>query len=152
VKVSGLKGDYVAGPDAKTSGGAVGNGQENEELNWGRRHICEDDPVPPQKTREEHVQLVERVTALHDISPAPGLEPVPVKKRSQRDNREVRIRSCDDDAVRCMQARELSNRLENVTELLLGMINDLQYRVDDLEATRHGTTQPTDKTQSGERS
>lgn len=151
MKVSGLKGDDVAAQDAMTSG-AVGTGQENEELNWGRRHICEDDPVPPQKIRTEHVQMVERVTALHDIGPAPGQEPVPVKKRSQRDNREAQIRSCDDDAVRCMQARELSNRLEKVTEALLIMINDLQYRVDDLEATRHGTTQPTDKTRSGGRS
>ena len=151
MKVSGLKGDGVADQDAMTSG-SVRTGLENEELNWGRRHICDDDPVPSQKTGAEHVQLVERVTALHDIGPAPGQEPVPVKKRSQRDNREERIRSCDDDAVRCMQARELSNRLENVTEALLIMINDLQYRVDDLEAIRHGTTQPTDKTQSGGRS
>lgn len=150
MKVSELKGDDMADQDAMTSG-SVRTGLENEELNWGRRHICDDDPVPSQKTGAEHVQLVERVTALHDIGPAPGQEPVPVKNRS-RDKQKRRIRSCDNDAVRCMQARELSNQLENVTELLLGMINDLQYRVDDLEATRHGTTQPTDKTQSGGRS
>jgi len=98
VKVSGLKGDDVADQDAMTSG-AAGTGQENEELNWGRKHICEDDPVPPQKTQAKHVQMVERVTALHDIGPAPGQEPVPAKKRS-RDIRDIRIRSCDDDAVR----------------------------------------------------
>jgi len=150
VKVSGLKGDDVADQDAMTSG-AAGTGQENEELNWGRRHICEDDPVPPQKIRAEHVQLVERVTALHDIGPAPGLEPVPAKKRS-RDKRDIRIRSCDDDAVRCMQARKLSGRLEEVTKALLIMINDLQYRVDELEAIRHGTVQPMGKTRPWGRS
>ena len=150
MKVSGLKGENVAGQDAMTSG-AAGTGQKNEELNWGRRHICEDDPVPPQKIRAEHIQLVERVTALHDIGPEPGQEPVPVKKRS-RDNRDARIRSCDDEAVHCMQVRELSDRLEKVTEALLIMINDLQYRVDELEATRHGSAQPTDKTRSGGRS
>ena len=150
MKESDMKEEDVADQDAMTSGTA-GIGQENEEFNWRRRHICEDDPVPSQKTGAEHVLLVERVTALHDIGPAPGQEPVPVKNRS-RDNREAGIRSCDDDTMRCVQARELSDRLEKVTEALLIIINDLQYRVDDLEATRHGSAQPTDKTRSGGRS
>jgi len=150
VKVSGLKGENVAGQDAMTSG-AAGTGQKNEELNWGRRHMGGDSPAPPQITKTGHVRLVERMTALHDIGPEPGQEPVPVKKRS-RDNRDARIRSCDDEAVHCMQVRELSDRLEKVTEALLIMINDLQYRVDELEATRHGAAQPAGKTRTGERS
>jgi len=149
VKESDVKDENVADPDARVSG-ATGNGQENEELNWGRRHMDVDDPVPPQTTKTGHVRLVERITALHDIGPAPGQEPVPAKKRS-RDKRDIRIRSCDDDAVRCMQARELSDRLEEVTEALLIMINDLQYRVDDLEATRHGVAQAAEKTRHGGR-
>lgn len=140
----------VADPDVMASCTA-GTGQENEELNWGRRHMGGVDPVPPQTTGTGRVRMAERVTALHDIGPAPGQEPVPAKNRSQN-KRGTRIRSCDDDAVCCMQARELSDRLEEVTKALLIMINDLQYRVDDLEAIRHGTTQPTDKTQSGGRS
>ncbi len=150
MKESELKDENVADPDAMTSG-AAGNRQENEELNWGRRHMGKDDPAPPQTTKTGHVRMVERMTALHDIGPAPGQEPVPPKKRS-RDKRDIRIRSCDDDSVRCMQARELSDRLEEVTRALLIRINDLQYRVDDLETTRHGAAQAAEKTRPGGRS
>jgi hypothetical protein len=116
--------------------GTAGTGQENEELIWGRRHIGRDDPAPPQTTGTGAVRLVDRVTGLHDIGPAPGVEPVPVKHPS-RAGITGKIRSCDDAAVHCREAREISDRLEEVTEALLCMINDLQYRMDDIEYTQH---------------
>lgn len=150
MKVSGLQGENTAGLDAEASGAAK-TGTENEELNWGRRHMGGDDNTVPQIAGETgHVRVVERVTALHDIGPAPGQEPVPAKKLS-RDTRGAQIRSCDDDTVRCRQARELSDRLEEVTEALLLLINDLQYRMDDLEGRRHVTAQPADGIRPGEK-
>ncbi|MFA6364429.1 hypothetical protein [Methanoregula sp.] len=51
-----------AGPDATVTG-AAGTDIENEELEWGKRHIPWEPPV----------YLADRVTALHDIPLAPGL-------------------------------------------------------------------------------
>jgi hypothetical protein len=48
----------------ENTGYAAGPGQENEELEWGKRHIPDEQPFP----------LADRVTALHDIPLAPGLE------------------------------------------------------------------------------
>jgi len=77
---------------------------------------------------------MDRVTALHDIDPAPGQ--VQPEKKPERKLPSSRILSCDDEAAHCSQARELFDRQEKITETLLLMINDLQYRVDELEYSR----------------
>ena len=129
--------------------GAAGTGQENDELNWGRRHMGRDDPAPPQTAGTGDIRLVDRVTVLHDIGPAPGQEPVPVKRPS-RAGTDSKIRSCDDAAVHCREAREVSERLEGVTEALICMINDLQYRMDDIEYRRHHAAPSEEAPRSGE--
>jgi len=130
--------------------GTAGTGQENEELNWGRRHIGRDETPPPQTTETGDVRLVDRVTVLHDIGPAPGQEPVPAKRPS-RAGIAGKIHSCDDAAVHCREAQEISDRLEDVTEALLSMINDLQYRMDDIEYRRHHAASQEETPRSGER-
>lgn len=72
----------TADPDAMATGNA-GTGQENEELKWGRRHIEWDSPEPPESLRKKSVRLVDRVTALHDIGPAPGQEQPEKKTRTK---------------------------------------------------------------------
>jgi hypothetical protein len=59
----------AACPDATTTGtaGTVG---ENEELEWGKRHIPRDPPA----------YLADRVTELHDIPLAPGLSALPRRR------------------------------------------------------------------------
>ena len=61
MEVSGTNRNTGAGPDAAVIG-AAGTEGENEELEWGKRHI----------PREPPVYLADRVTALHDIPLAPG--------------------------------------------------------------------------------
>ena len=58
--------------------------------------------------------------------------------------------SCDDDAAHCSQARELSDRQEKIVEALLVMINDLQYRVDELEYSRRSPAPAKTGTRPGE--
>jgi len=130
--------------------GMAGNGQENEELTWERRHMGRDESAQPQTAGTGDVRLVDRVTMLHDIDPAPGQDPMPAKRPS-RESINGKIRSCDDAAVHCREAREISDRLEKVTEALLCMINDLQYRMDDMEYTRHRAASQKEMPRSGER-
>jgi len=59
----------AAGPDA-TATGAAGTVSENEELEWGKRHIPRGPPV----------YLADRVTELHDIPLAPGLSALPRRR------------------------------------------------------------------------
>jgi hypothetical protein len=129
----------VADPDA-TASGAAGTGQENEDLKWGRRHIVWDAPLHVEPVHPGPAQLVERVTALHDIEPAPGqerpLQHVHPEKKRERKIPSLQIISCEDDAAHCSQVSELFFQQEKMSESLLVMINDLQYRVDELEYFR----------------
>lgn len=136
----------AAGPDA-TASGTAGTVQENEELKRGRRHIAWDSPEPPESQRKKSVRLVDRVTALHDIGPAPGQE-LPEKKPEQKLPGQ-RVMSCDDDAAHCSQARELSDRQEKIAEALLVMINDLRYRVDEPGYSRRSPAPAKTETRPG---
>ena len=78
MEVSATNRKAAAGPDATVTG-AAGTEVENEELEWGKRHIPWEPPV----------YLADRVTALHDIPLAPGLCALP---RGGRTGRSVRPR------------------------------------------------------------
>jgi len=137
----------VAEPDQIASG-AAGTGQENKELEWMRQHEEETSaqkelaagrqeikagtpPVEPRAPR-----LVERVTALRGQAIDHGQRP----KRSVRSGIRRELLAYDSDvqyaAVEKAQQDlvcSLIERQDRVTEKLLLMINDLQYRTDDLE-------------------
>jgi hypothetical protein len=147
----------VAEPDQVVSGTA-GTGQENEELEWARRH------------GETAPELANRTTGLHDDKPddhpviqsAPklverktglrgqGIDPVRKPKRSVRSRTEWDILAYDSDLSYAAVEKanrnlvcSLIERQDRVTERLLLMINDLQYRVDDLElAVEEHTKKP----------
>ena len=139
----------VAEPDQIASGTA-GTGQENEELEWMRRH------------GETASELAERTTGLHDDKPndhtvvrsAPklverktglrgqGIDPVRKPKRSVRSRTERDLLAYDSDIPYAAFEKAIRNlicalieRQDRVTESLLLMINDLQYPVDDLECS-----------------
>ena len=67
--VSATNGKAAAGSET-TAAGAAGTEGENEELEWGKRHIPWEPPV----------YLADRVTALHDIPLAPGLCVLPRRR------------------------------------------------------------------------
>ncbi|MGA7798882.1 hypothetical protein [Methanoregula sp.] len=69
MEVSATNRKAVAGPDAIVTG-AAGTEGENEELEWGKRHIPWEPPL----------YLADRVTALHDIPLAPGLCALPRRR------------------------------------------------------------------------
>ena len=69
MEVSATNRRAAAGPDAPVTG-AAGTEGENEELEWGKRHIPWEPPV----------YLADRVTALHDIPLAPGLCVLPRRR------------------------------------------------------------------------
>lgn len=146
----------VTAPAAKVSG-AAGTGQENEELAWMQRH---DEPVPavrgqPGKVRSDASmacpvtstapKYVERVTALRGR----GIAPVKKSRPSARSRTERDLLAYDSDvpyaAVEDANRQlvcALIERQDRVTEKLLLMINDLEYRVDDLELTAKNRGKP----------
>ena len=69
MEVSATNMKAAAGTDATVTGAAVTE-VENEELEWGKRHIPWEPPV----------YLADRVTALHDIPLAPGLCMLPRRR------------------------------------------------------------------------
>jgi hypothetical protein len=109
----------------KNNDGAAGPGQENEELEWGKKNI----PYEP------GVRLVDRVTALHDVPNAP--DPGMPKKRTNRTAGSLKHAEEKDAAAHRALAREMLERQEELADALLALINDLQYRVDRLENRRH---------------
>jgi hypothetical protein len=139
----------VAAPAAKVSG-AAGTGQKNEELAWMQRH---DEPVPAVRGQTEKIRsdaaiaspvsdtaprYVERTTALRGR----GMAPVKKSRPSARSRTERDLLAYDSDvpyaAVEDANRQlicSLIERQDRVTEKLLLMINDLEYRVDDLELT-----------------
>jgi len=145
----------VAGPDEKVSGTA-GSGQENEELTWMKMH---DEPVQaagqPEKVRSDATgaprvtttfpRCVKRTTALRGR----GITPVKKSRPSARSQIEQDLLAYDsdvpyaavEDANRHLVCA-LIERQDWVTEKLLLMINDLEYRVDDLELASRNRGKP----------
>jgi len=137
----------VADTDAKASG-AAGTGKKNEELAWMQRH---DEPEPAVRGQTGKVRRdtagvrpvtgpaphsVERTTALRGR----GIAPQKKSRSSARSRTERDLLAYDSDVP--YAAAEDANRhfvcalierQDRVTEKLLLMINDLEYRVDDLE-------------------
>jgi hypothetical protein len=137
----------VAEPDQIASG-AAGTGQENKELKWmkrlerkasaqaegtaGRQEIKAGAPIAEHRAP----RLVERVTALRGQAIDHGQRP----KRSVRSGIKRELLEHDSDVPYAAAEKaqrdlvcSLIERQDRVTEKLLLMINDLQYRTDDLE-------------------
>ena len=141
------KSQDVAEPDQVASGTAV-TGQENEELEWMKRHGgtapelekrttgLHDDKPDDHPVVRCAPKLVERKTGLHGL----GIDPVRKPKRSVRSRTERDLLEYDSEVPYAAVEKanrdlvcSLLERQDRVTESLLLMINDLQYRVDDLE-------------------
>ncbi|MEN6395475.1 MAG: hypothetical protein ABFC78_03215, partial [Methanoregula sp.] len=137
----------VADTDAMVSGAAVTE-KKNNELAWMQRHDEHEPAVQGQtgKVRSDAAGVrpvtgpaprhVERTTALRGR----GIAPVKKSRPSARSRTERDLLAYDSDVP--YAAAEDANRLivcalierqDRVTEKLLLMINDLEYRVDDLE-------------------
>jgi len=137
----------VAEPDQIASGTA-GTGQENEELRWMRKHAAalptqagrtagtdNDKPANPAIVRSGP-KLVERKTALRGQAIDRPTRPVrPARSRTAQD-----LLAYDSDIPYAAVEKanrdlvcSLIERQDRVSEGLLLMINDLQYRVDDIE-------------------
>ena len=148
MEINKIDNQDVAEPDQIASG-AAGTGQENKELKWMKRH----ERASAQKEQEagrqeikagapcaEHraPRLVERVTALRGQAIDHGQRP----KRSVRSGIRQELLAYDSDIPYTAAEKaqrdlvcSLIERQDRVTEKLLLMINDLQYRTDDLELT-----------------
>ena len=139
----------VAEPDQFVSGTA-GTGQENNELEW-MKNPGETQPELEKRTTVLHSdkpedppvvhsapKLVERKTGLR----GQAIDAVPTAKRSVRSRTEKELLAHDSDVPYAAAEKanrdlicSLIERQDRVIESLLLMINDLQYRVDDLELT-----------------
>jgi hypothetical protein len=140
-------GKDVAEPDQIVSG-AAGTGQENEELEWMKEKEVKplaaeggatgqeaDKTDAPPVTRKAP-RLARRVTALRGLEINSGQRPKrSVLSRILRD-----LLAYDSDVPYAVVEKaqrdlvcSLIERQDRVTEKLLLMINDLQYRTDDLE-------------------
>jgi len=143
------KSQDVAVPDQIASGMA-GTGQENEELEWMKRYggtapelakrtiglhdnIPDDHPV-----MRSAPKLVQRKTGLRGQE----IDPVRKPKRSVRSGTERDLLEYDSEVPYAAVEKanrnlvcSLIERQDRVTEGLLLIINDLQYRVDDLECS-----------------
>jgi len=137
----------VAEPDIFASGTA-GTGQENEELEWMKNHgetppelekrktgLHSDKPDDPPVVRSAP-KLVERKTGLRGL----GIDPARKSKRPARSRTERDLLEYDSEVPYAAVEKanrtlvcSLIERQDRVTERLLLLINDLQYRVDDLE-------------------
>jgi len=129
------KSQDVAVPDQIASGTAV-TGQENEELEWMKRHT------------KTSIRQAEKKTGLR----GQGIDPVRRSKRALRSRTERELLVTDSDVPYAAVEKanrdlvcSLIERQDRVTENLLLMINDLQYRIDDLESG----TLPTGTKKSG---
>jgi hypothetical protein len=139
----------VAEPDQIASG-AAGTGQQNEELKWMKRLERkasaqaegtagrQENKAGAHSAEPRAPRLVERVTALRGQAIDHGQRP----KRSVRSGIRQELLAYDSD-IPYMAAEKaqrdlvcsLIERQDRVTEKLLLMINDLQYRTDELELT-----------------
>jgi len=137
----------VTEPDIFASGMA-GTGQENEELEWMRRHAAASPTLAERMNGTDTARpgnativrcapkMVERKTALRGQAIGPATRPKrPAMSRTGRD-----LLAYDSDIPYAAVEKanrdlfcSLIERQDQVTERLLLLINDLQYRVDDLE-------------------
>ena len=139
----------VAEPDQIASGMA-GTGQENNELAWMKNHgetppelekrttVLHSDNLDDPAVVRSAPKLVERKTGLRGQGIDPARKPKrPARSRTERDLLEYDSEipyAAVEKANRTLVC-SLIERQDRVTESLLLMINDLQYRVDDLELT-----------------
>jgi hypothetical protein len=143
--ISGREREGVAGPSREVSqrdlivSGAKSTGQkENCELEWAKRHMKEDeeDEKKTEETEEPSPRCVERKTELHYA------DPVPVRKRkgAVRHRTEQSTKISDPEVLHRnleVEVRELSGFLREWQEGMGGQVltrlNELEYRVDDIE-------------------
>jgi hypothetical protein len=142
IGISGRETEGVTGPSREVSqqdlivSGAERTGQEeNSELEWAKRHMKEEE----EKKEETAPQLVERKTELYRADPAP----VRKRKGAVRHRTEQGTKIPDPEALyRNLETavRELSSSLRGWQEGMGGQIltglNELEYRVDDIEYER----------------
>ena len=140
--ISGRESEGVAGPsrevsqrDQIVSGAECAGQEENRELEWAKRHVKEEE----EEKEEPAPQLVERKTELHCADPAP----VRKRKSAVRHRTEQGSKTPNPELVyRNPEAaiRELSSFLRQWQEGMGGQIltrlNELEYRVDDIEYER----------------
>jgi hypothetical protein len=137
----------VAEPDQIASGMA-GTGQEKNELAWMKKHAAGSPTVAERTTGTDNdmpcnpaivrssPKLVERKTALR----GQAIDPPPRPKRPARSRTEKDLLAYDSDIPYAAVEKanrdlvcSLIERQDRVSEGLLLLINDLQYRVDDIE-------------------
>lgn len=154
--ISGRESEGVAGPSCEVSqrdqivSGAECTGQEeNRELEWAKRHVKEEE----EEKEEPAPQLVERKTELHCA------DPVPVRKRkgAVRHRTDQGTKIPDPEVLyRNLETavRELSSSLrewqEGMGGQLLTRLNELEYRVDDIEYERDHQSPSGKPVQQGE--
>jgi hypothetical protein len=152
----------VAGPSREVSqrdlivSGAECTGQEeNSELEWAKRHMKEEeeDEEKTEETEEPAPRLVERKTELHYADPAP----VRKRKGAVRHRTEQSTKIPDPEVLyRNLEAavRELSGSLREWQEGMGGQVltrlNELEYRVDDIEYKRDHQSPAGKPVQQGE--
>ena len=130
---------------------------ENSELEWAKRHVKEEEEEEDVEKKEENEvpapQLVERKTELHYA------DPVPVRKQkgAVRHRTEQGSKTSDPEMVcRNLEAavRELSGFLlewqEGMGGQILTRLNELEYRVDDIEYKRDHQSPSGKPVQQGE--
>jgi hypothetical protein len=146
----------VVEPDQIASGTA-GTGPENEELTWMRRHTAkspgqgEHGPWQSGNEMKKNVHIAPKPAEQKTCHRGPATGPAhpgrPVRSRTEKD-----MLAYDSDIPYSAVEKanrdlicSLIERQDGVTEWILQLINDLQYRVDDLE----NPSAPDRKTSSG---
>jgi hypothetical protein len=146
--ISGWERKGVAGPsrevsqrDLIVSGVECAGQAENNELEWAKRHMKEEkeDEEKTEETEEPAPRLVERKTELHYADP----DPVRKRKDTVRHRTEQSTKIPDPEVLyRNLEAavRELAGSLREWQEGMGGQVltwlNELEYRVDDIEYKR----------------
>ena len=160
--ISGREREGVAGPsrevsqrDLIVSGAECAGQEENSELEWAKRHMKEEeeDEKKTEETEEPAPRLVERKTELHYADPAP----VRKRKGAVRHRTEQSTKIPDPEVLyRNLEAavRELSGSLREWQEGMGGQVltrlNELEYRVDDIEYKRDHQSPAGKPVQKGE--
>ena len=168
IGISGRESEGVAGPSREVSqrdqivfGAECAGQDENSELEWAKRHVKEEDEEKAEKEKKEDEEekeepaprLVERKTELHCADPVSARK----RKSAVGDETEQRTKTPDPEVLyRNLETavRELSGSLLEWQEWMGGKIltrlNELEYRVDDIEYEREHQS-PSGKTvQHGE--
>jgi len=163
MEIKEINNQDVAEPDQIASG-AAGTGQENEELKWMKRLErkasaqaegtagWQEIKAGAPSAEPKAPRLVERKTGLRGQAIDRGTRP----SRLDRHRIEKDLLEHDSDIPYTAAEKaqrdlvcSLVERQDRVTEQLLLMINDLQYRVDELELTRRKTGIPSSPDRAG---